>query len=179
MDNNSEKKTNKQQFLKLFLQHQKRIYYYILMLVPNISDADDIMQQTAEVMWNKFTQFQQDSNFVAWASQIALYKIKHFKRSKARSVVCFIDEMADIAQQNAIDPQKEENMIILKDCLRQLNEKDMNIVKLRYEEDMSIKKVAECVSRPVQGMYKAMTRIHNKLVECVDRQVSKRKNEIG
>ena len=41
-------------FLRLFLQNQRRLYAYILTLLPNRADADDVLQETSLVMWDKF-----------------------------------------------------------------------------------------------------------------------------
>ena len=38
------------EFVRLLLANQNRIYAFILTLVSNWSDADDVMQETAEVM---------------------------------------------------------------------------------------------------------------------------------
>ncbi len=55
MDSNN-KKTKI--FLSLLMANQRRINSYILSVVPNFSDADDIMQETISVMWRKFDRFE-------------------------------------------------------------------------------------------------------------------------
>ena len=41
-------------FLRLFLQNERRLYAYILTLLPNRADADDVLQEASLVMWDKF-----------------------------------------------------------------------------------------------------------------------------
>src|SRR5262249_38382853 len=41
-------------FLRLFLQHERRLYAYILTLLPNRADADDVLQEVSLVMWEEF-----------------------------------------------------------------------------------------------------------------------------
>jgi len=43
-----------QQFISLFLRSEREIFRYVAALVPNVSDAEDIVQQTALVLWQKF-----------------------------------------------------------------------------------------------------------------------------
>ena len=51
----SEDLTAKQQrFLSLFLRSEREIFRYVATLVPNLADADDIVQQTAISPWEKF-----------------------------------------------------------------------------------------------------------------------------
>jgi len=53
-DGNDCEKSNKDDFISLFLSNQRRIFTFILMFVPNRSDAEDLMQETASWMWKNF-----------------------------------------------------------------------------------------------------------------------------
>ena len=52
-----------EQLVGLLLRHHRRIYGFILALVPNLSDADDLMQETAFVMCRRFHEFQAGLQF--------------------------------------------------------------------------------------------------------------------
>ena len=41
-------------FLRLFLQNRMRLYAYVLTLLANRADADDVLQEASLVMWDKF-----------------------------------------------------------------------------------------------------------------------------
>ena len=41
-------------FLPLFLKNERRLYAYILTLLPRRADADDVLQETSLVLWDKF-----------------------------------------------------------------------------------------------------------------------------
>src|SRR5262249_11570774 len=41
-------------FLRLFLQNKRRLYAYVLTLLPNRADADDVLQEASLVLWDKF-----------------------------------------------------------------------------------------------------------------------------
>jgi len=70
------------QFFSLFMRHQNRIFAYILTLVPHGADAEDIMQETASVAWEKFGTFKEGTDFAAWLKKIAFHKVMdHRKRS--------------------------------------------------------------------------------------------------
>ena len=43
-----------QRFLSLFLRSEREIFRYVAALVPNVTDAEDIVQQTALALWEKF-----------------------------------------------------------------------------------------------------------------------------
>ena len=62
-------------FLQLLTANQSRIMGFILAMVPNRSVADDILQETTLLMWEKFKNFQDGTNFTAWGISIAKNKI--------------------------------------------------------------------------------------------------------
>lgn len=52
-------------FLRLFVKSRTQILTFMLTLVPNCADAEDIMQNTAAIMWRKFHEFKLGTNFVS------------------------------------------------------------------------------------------------------------------
>ena len=42
-----------QRFLSLFLRSEREIFRYVASMVPNVADAEDIVQQTAITLWEK------------------------------------------------------------------------------------------------------------------------------
>ena len=58
-------------FVKLLVEHQRRLYQYLRMLMPDRHSVDDVLQETLMVMWQKFDETYPESSFYAWASRIA------------------------------------------------------------------------------------------------------------
>src|SRR6516225_7014590 len=74
-------------FLRLFLQNERRLYAYILTLLPNRADADDVFQEASLVLWDKFDERHPPDDFAAWGCCIAYFKVLDFcKRSQRRRV---------------------------------------------------------------------------------------------
>ena len=65
-------------------RRQARLYGYIHSLIPDINDADDLYQQTALVLWNKFGEFDRARDFFAWACGVARGEAANFARRRAR-----------------------------------------------------------------------------------------------
>ena len=55
-----------QQFLSLFLRSEREIFRYVAALVPNLADVDDIVQQTAISLWEKFDAYDPARPFTPW-----------------------------------------------------------------------------------------------------------------
>ncbi len=54
------------QFVQLLTSHQARLYAYVLSLVADADQANDIMQETNTVLWVKSSDFEIGTNFSAW-----------------------------------------------------------------------------------------------------------------
>jgi RNA polymerase sigma-70 factor (ECF subfamily) len=52
-------------FGRLFVRYQSRIYGFIRSLVVHRDDAEDLLQETASVLWRKFGEFRPGSDFLA------------------------------------------------------------------------------------------------------------------
>jgi len=76
--------------------HQPVLQAYILTLHPNRSEAQDILQETNVVLWQKIGEFRSGTNFKAWAFRVAyLQTLAHFKRVKRGGWLQFSDELVE------------------------------------------------------------------------------------
>ncbi|MCX7009597.1 MAG: hypothetical protein NTY53_20530 [Kiritimatiellaeota bacterium] len=75
------------QLMLLMTQHQRHIFSYIYTLIPNQHDAADILQETSLVICEKFHEFQPGTDFVAWACQIAWWRVRAVRKKYACSKV--------------------------------------------------------------------------------------------
>jgi RNA polymerase sigma-70 factor (ECF subfamily) len=153
-------------------QHQ--IYAFILTVVPHWTDADDLMQETAEVMWRKYQDAGQITNFCAWGKGIARNKVMNFYAKKKRERILFNDSLLDdiVEREERISSHAPKRLHALQQCLQKLKSNDLHLIQALYGHGMTIKKLAEEINRPVQGLYKAMARIHHSLLQCVRRTLS-------
>ena len=151
------------------MRHQNQIFAYILTLVPHCADAEDIMQETASVAWEKFGTFKEGTDFAAWIKKIAFHKIMDHRKRGGHHRVIFSDDLIRVLSPRAENTfgQTDTRVAALKSCLKRLNSPDRRLLKRRYEEGLTIKAIAEQANRPVQGLYKVMIRIHNQLRRCV------------
>ena len=65
-----DKLSRHERFMQLFLPTQQGLCGYLRTLVPNPSDAEDVLQAAATVMWQKFDEFQPGTRFDHWAYHI-------------------------------------------------------------------------------------------------------------
>ena len=167
-------KLHAEQFMRLFLRNGARIHSFILALVPNWSDADDLLQETAAVLWRRFDEYESGSNFVAWALTVARFQVMaHRKKFATRSKLglsdATVDQLADRVVAKAEQP--DVRVDALRSCMGKLSEEDQTLVKLRYEPGASTQDVADATDRSVHAIYKALNRIHRSLMQCIRGQL--------
>jgi RNA polymerase sigma-70 factor (ECF subfamily) len=161
-------------FLRLYQANERRIYGFILALVPNWSEAQDLMQETTMVLWSKFDEFQVGTDFTAWALSIARYQILNYRKKNRNSRVRFDDDVLEAIEDrvNAVVAQMDTRRDALRACLKRLEEQDRQLVALRYEAGATTRSVADRVGRGVDAVYKALNRIHVQLLFCIRRALS-------
>jgi RNA polymerase sigma-70 factor (ECF subfamily) len=167
MDNKSNKL-----FLKLLLENQSRIHAYILSLVPNYADAEDILQTVSELMWSRFDQFEPGTNFLGWALRYAHFEVLAFRKKKAKLKEVVFDtpvfeQMLPVItdELSSMDYRKGA----LEDCLDKLSVRHREIIKMRYSQDLSPKEIGRQFGLTIHGIYKLLSRVQGKLLECIER----------
>ena len=71
-----------EEFMRLFLSCQPRIFAFIRSLVFSRADADDVLQETALVLWEKFARFEPGTRFDRWAFRIAHFQVMYHRQKK-------------------------------------------------------------------------------------------------
>jgi RNA polymerase sigma-70 factor (ECF subfamily) len=157
------------EFLRLFLQHQRRICGLILALVPNGSDADDILQETSAVLWQKFGEFEPGSNYAAWALRVARYQVMAYYTTRRRQKARLSDETLDAVVERMASRTEREDVrsAALDGCLADLPEEDRCLIELRYQGGATVVEVAKRTGRTVEAAYKALHRAHERLLQCM------------
>jgi RNA polymerase sigma-70 factor (ECF subfamily) len=167
-----------ERFVALVTQYQPRVFLFILSLVPNRADAEEILQETNLVLWRRFDEYRPGSDFRAWAFQVAHYKVLSFLDARGRDKLRFGQEFLDrIAVAAASAPDDWQPLQdALCECVAKLSAKDLDLVQRRYRRGGSSQQVAEEVGRSVAAIYKALTRIRRTLRDCVRRALARREH---
>ncbi len=162
------------QFLRLWTRHQHRILAYIFTLVPNRADAEDLWQESSVILWEKFDQFEPDTDFAAWACRVAFLKVCNHRKRFARSKLLLSDDLLQTVAQRAVElaPQLDYRRKALDECLKRLEQRDRQLILARYEPGASVQRAASASGRTLQAAYKALYRIRRALFDCVTLRIA-------
>ena len=170
----SDSSAGQQRFLSLFLRSEREIFRYVAALVPNSTDAEDIVQQTAMALWEKFDAFDPAQPFTPWACRFALNKahqwIERRQRWQALLEHGLAEELAHRRQE--LQPEFDLRLRHLKDCLGKLPQRQRSLVEGYYYERTGIETLAVQSGRSPAATYKMLQRIRHTLRLCVEGQAT-------
>jgi len=159
-----------QRFLSLFLRSEREIFRYVAALVPNVADAEDIVQQTALALWEKFDAYDSSQPFTPWACRFALNKTKQWIERRQRWQALLegglAEELAERREQ--LRTEIETRLKHLEGCLNKLPEEQRSIVEGYYYRRDGVEKLAEHSGRTVAATYKTLQRIRESLQLCIE-----------
>ncbi len=163
-----------QRFLSLFLRSEREVFRYVAALVPNVADAEDIVQQTALSLWEKFDDYDPALPFTPWACRFALNKARQWidrrHRWKALLDAGLAEELA--LRHEQLQPELEARFRRLEGCLARLPDDQRALVEGYYYRREEIPRLAEQSGRSVTATYKSLQRIRHALQECIERAPS-------
>ena len=155
---------------------QRRLFAYILTLVPNLADADDVLQETNAVLLRKREEFQAGTSLAAWACQVAYLEILACRKRQARwrHALNNDDLLAQLSSEATAKFEAVDNRLAaLEICLQKLPAADRDLVRMRYRQELSSQGMADRLARTAESVRRHLYRIRVALLRCIERQIKK------
>lgn len=157
-------------FVFLLARHERQLAAYVMTMVPQFADAEDILQQAKVVMWRNFDEFKPGTNFIAWARKVAFHQVLAWRRKRQRDPLLLSDAfvMAVAEETERLADVLEARERRLAHCLDKLSPEHREILDLRYKEGLAIEPLALRVNRTVAAVYRVLSRIRLQLHQCLN-----------
>src|SRR5881628_1609555 len=139
-----DKDAAQQRFLSLFLRSERDIFRYLAVLVPNVGDAEDIVQQTALALWEKFDAYDPTLPFTPWACRFALNKARQWIDRRQRWQALLERGVAEelARRREELRPELELRLRNLETCMQKLPEDQRSLVEGYYYRRNAIEQLA-------------------------------------
>lgn len=163
-----------QRFMALFLASQDDLRAFVGAVVRDWSAVDDIVQETAAVLWRKFDAYDPERPFRAWARGFAVFEIRKH-RERARRLPPVLSPEAIAALDAAWDEEPapaNPRVAALGSCLERVAPGARRLLALRYDEGLEIGAIAQRVGRGAEAVGKALQRLRVALGDCVQRALA-------
>lgn len=158
-----------EQFLSLFAANEPAIRAYVRRLVPLRTDAADVMQEVALVLWRKFREFDdQSGGFRGWAFGVARYEALAWTRDRARNRVVLADDVLQtVAHESSLHEVKlSAQRDALEECLEKVPREQRALILAAYAPDVGIQEAARRSGRTVAAFYQWLHRMRERLLNC-------------
>jgi RNA polymerase sigma-70 factor, ECF subfamily len=164
-------------FASLYARHHVDLLRYVLTLVPDRAQADDIVQETAQVLWQKAGQYDPAQPFLPWARKFAYFEVLKFRRREGLKRRFFSDILVEtLAEERAVvDEFLEARRHALGDCLAKLDESSRQLLTDRYAAphgslaDMALRRGAT-----PNALYLTLHRIRLRLLDCIEHSLKQK-----
>ena len=165
-----DKDAAQQRFLSLFLRSEREIYRYVAVLVPNVADAEDIVQQTALALWEKFDAYDPGQPFTPWACRFALNKARQWIERRQRWQALLDRGLAEelVQRRQELQPELERRLRHLEACLGRLPAEQRSLIERYYYQSSGVDTLAERSGRTVAATYKMLQRVRHALQLCME-----------
>jgi RNA polymerase sigma-70 factor, ECF subfamily len=157
-------------FATLYARHHVDLLRYVLTLVPDRAQADDIVQETARVLWQKAAAYDPAQPFLPWARKFAYFEVLKFRRREGLKRRYFSDTLVEtLADERASrDEFLEGRRHALDDCLARLDESSRQLVRDRYAGGPgSVANIAAQRGATPNAISLALHRIRLRLLDCI------------
>ncbi|MBU45979.1 MAG: RNA polymerase subunit sigma-24 [Flavobacteriales bacterium] len=167
-------------FEKLLMRHKSRVFAFIMSKIRNKDLSEDIFQDTFIKVINSLQRgkYNEEGKFLPWMMRIAHnLVIDHFRKESKMKNIRPTDEFNIFDVISNGNRVQDEEMIRkrvhadLNKLIQDLPEDQMEVLRMRYFEDMSFKKISEITGVSINT---ALGRMRYALINL--RNLTKQKN---
>jgi len=162
-------------FVELWTRHQADVRRYVFMLLPRPADVDDVIQETAISLLDKFADYDAERPFLPWATRFAYLEVLKWRQHHARSGLIYSEDLlakleATITEES---PMLEIRRQALDGCLLKLGNRERGLLLSRYSKLDSLQQEANRTGVSVHKLYYAVEKIRAALLKCIKTTLTK------
>lgn len=143
-------------FNEIVRRYQAKIYWHARRMTGNHFDADEIVQEVLEVIYNKLNGFNFNSSLFTWIYRITITRsINYIKKQKLRRLISFDSEenfQLSTGEDIVKSIEDKEKLNKLNEVLKRLPEKQREVFVLRHFDELSYEEIAELTGKSVGGL---------------------------
>jgi RNA polymerase sigma-70 factor, ECF subfamily len=133
-------------FTVLTNRHLEVVRRRIGSIVPNTTDADDLLQEVLVKVWRHLSRFRSESTFRTWMTRVAINEALQFYRREQRRPACQafgdFDTFAAPIESPLQSLTRAERAQVVRNAVVQLPAKYREVLILCYLEELSLRETA-------------------------------------
>ncbi len=166
------------EIVRTILRERVEILSYINSFLTDPHLAEDCFQDVCAAAVSKRDFFEDATHVIRWALKVARNKAIDLARLRSRQPVVLDEDVLELLEGQWSEGMARGTMDstvrvqALQACLEGLTEYGRRIVDLRYVDGLKSSRIADLLGRKVESIYRALTRTHVALRECMHRRLA-------
>ena len=167
------------EFTSQLVAVQRRLYSYILTLVPSLVDADDVLQESNSVLLRKRNEYTPGTEFGAWACRVAYFEVLSYRRRKSRErghVLFANDALLDDLAGEATQRYSDDTTVPiarLEHCMGKLDPMHRELSPTALSQETVVRSNRRDMGRSPSAIRQMLYRIRTQLLTCIQREQRK------
>jgi len=169
--------SDRELFIEQVREHHAGLRGFVRALGVDPLWVDDVAQEAFIVAYNRLDEYDPERDFGAWLRGIARNLVINERRKNARRKRILSDNLTDVLISTSSVAEEEEREIgdnglarmkALKECIATLPEKSLQMMRSRYEDDLSAQDIADQYVMKPPAVRKALERVRVSLRKCME-----------
>ncbi len=162
-------------FEDLVSKHLDRVRGYLRSRLRDWASADDLAQDVFVTAFLKIRNFRSESTVDVWLLGIARNHLRNFLRKHREEALGGSMEMQELLDRSCEvweDPARSEGRLqALRECLEQLPESSITLLKHRYVRGQNVREIASDTGKGYSALTMQFHRMRELLAECIQRKL--------
>jgi RNA polymerase sigma-70 factor, ECF subfamily len=170
-----------EQIVRVLMAERNKLVAYAWSLMGDFNMGEDVVQEVALLAMAKGSEVADPPRLRVWLRRATRLKALEALRQKQRTGSILSDEAldklephweADDQQADLAEPAMAE---MLRACFQDLTDNQRRLLTLRYANGLRSSEIAERLDMNVESVYRALTRAHRSLADCVQGRLAARR----
>lgn len=161
---------------QVFLSHHDFVKGVALKYAPWPGLMDDITQQVFLEFMAKESKWDLSNDarplLATMTRHIAMRQWRERTRQQPDVVQKLADHIHLLAEERESPPRYEDDVRVLRTCLQKLPQKSRELVELYYYDDVGTPQIAEQIQMKADTVCRALSRVREKLRECIQQSMN-------
>ena len=169
---------NNYKFEVLLQNESKKLYNYLLKILRNKEDAEDILQETF-IAFHKKMSTVKESSYKSYLFRTAYHKALNLikKRNAKNILVTNYNEMGYFEDKQPMNNEQKNELV--KDALSQLKPEEALLIELQFYQKMNYKQIAETLETTQSAVDSKLVRAKKKLIKIINEQKKMQENNLS
>jgi RNA polymerase sigma-70 factor (ECF subfamily) len=161
------------EFARLLVRFDRPLLRYIMTFIPRRDDAEEVLQRTATVIWEKFDEYDRQREFLPWALRVAYFEVLNFRKQIARDRLVFREDVIEALAEtrHTLASQLEAQRQALRLCLSELSPDDQALLRRRYGDAETVAALAGERGKTAKALYRRLDRLRDAIARCAERRM--------